>query len=66
MKHLWLVWAGLWRRPVRSILTLLSVATAFLLFGMLQGINSGYQAVIEAQRLDRLMTDPRVPRHQCR
>jgi putative ABC transport system permease protein len=61
MKYLWLVWAGLWRRPVRSILTLLSVATAFLLFGMLQGINAGYQAVIEAQRLDRLMTDARVP-----
>jgi putative ABC transport system permease protein len=61
MKYLWLVWAGLWRQPVRTILTLLSVATAFLLFGMLRGINYGYQAVIEAQRLDRLMTDPRVP-----
>jgi putative ABC transport system permease protein len=31
------------------------------LFGMLQGINAGYAEVIKAQRLDRLLTDPRVP-----
>ncbi len=34
---------------------------AFLLFGMLQGINFGYAAVIEQQLLDRLLTDPKVP-----
>lgn len=61
MKFLPLIWAGLWRRPVRTTLTLLSVTTAFFLFGMLQGIDSGYRAVIAAQRLDRLMIDPRVP-----
>ena len=35
MKYLPLVWAGLWRKPVRSILTLLSVVVAFVLFGAL-------------------------------
>lgn len=34
---------------------------AFLLFGMLQGINFGYAAVIERQLLDRLLTDTKVP-----
>lgn len=61
MKYLPLVLSGLGRRPVRSALTVLSVVTAFLLFGMLQGIDAGYDAVIEAQHLDRLFTDPRVP-----
>jgi len=41
VKYLYLVWAALRRRPVRTFLTLLSVTTAFFLFGVLQGINSG-------------------------
>lgn len=61
MKYLPLVMSGLRRRPIRSTLTVLSVVTAFLLFGMLQGIDAGYDAVIEEQHLDRLFTDPRVP-----
>jgi putative ABC transport system permease protein len=56
-----LVWAGIARRPLRSLFTLVSMTIAFLLFGMLQGINFGYAAVIEQQLLDRLLTDPKVP-----
>ena len=37
MKYLVLVWAGLWRKPTRTILTSLSIATAFLLYGALNG-----------------------------
>ena len=40
MKFLPLVWASLWRKKARTIFTLLSIAIAFLLFGMLQGINA--------------------------
>ncbi|MFL6549737.1 MAG: ABC transporter permease [Povalibacter sp.] len=61
MKYLPLIFAGLTRKPTRSVLTLLSTVVAFLLFGLLQGVNAGYGAVIEAQHLDRLLTDPRVP-----
>ena len=61
MKYLPLLWAGLARKPARSALTLLSVVVAFLLFGLLQGINAGYSEVIEQQHLDRLFADPRVP-----
>jgi putative ABC transport system permease protein len=56
-----LVWAGLRRKPTRSIFTLLSITVAFLLFGMLQGLNAGFAKVIADQHLDRLLTDPRVP-----
>ena len=37
MKYFVLVWAGLWRKPTRTVLTSLSVATAFLLYGALNG-----------------------------
>jgi putative ABC transport system permease protein len=36
-----LIWAGLWRKKTRTILTMLSIVVAFLLFGLLQGINQG-------------------------
>ena len=41
LKFIPLVWAGLWRKRVRTVLTMLSIVTAFLLFGLLQTIRSG-------------------------
>jgi putative ABC transport system permease protein len=60
LKYLPLVWAGLWRRPARSILTLLSIAVAFLLFGLLRGVNAGFDRAIADAHLDFLITDTRV------
>ena len=37
MKYLPLVWAAVMRKPVRAILTLLSVMIAFTLFGLTIG-----------------------------
>jgi putative ABC transport system permease protein len=59
VKYLPLLWAGLWRKPVRTILTLLSILVAFVLFGILSGIDAGFAHVMEASRLDRLFTDSR-------
>jgi len=42
MKYLQLVWAALWRRKARTILTLLSVLVAFLLFGLLDTVGSTF------------------------
>jgi putative ABC transport system permease protein len=61
VKYLTLVWAGLWRKPARTFFTLLSVVIAFLLFGLLQGVSSGFALVVEQQQLDRLFIDPRFP-----
>ncbi len=41
--------------------TLLSVAVAFLLFGLLQGLDDGFDQALEDQHLDRLITDRKVP-----
>jgi len=35
MKYLPLIFAGLWRRPTRTIFTFLSIVVAFILFGVL-------------------------------
>jgi putative ABC transport system permease protein len=55
MRFLPLIWAALWRRRVRSLFTLLSIVVAFLLFGMLQGVNAGFNRAIERSNVDRLM-----------
>jgi putative ABC transport system permease protein len=55
-----LVWAGLWRRPVRSILTAVCIVIAFVLLGLLQGVNAGFEQVIARSQRDMLTTRPRV------
>ena len=59
MKYLHLVWAGIWRRPGRATLTLLSIVNAFLLYGLLQGFVSGHRA--DRGRHPRRRADHRQP-----
>ncbi len=54
MKYLPLVWAGIWRKPSRAVLMLLQIASAFLLFGLLQGLDSGVKQAIARAHSDRL------------
>jgi putative ABC transport system permease protein len=61
MKYFPLVWSGLWRKPVRTVFTLLSIVTAFVLFGLLQGLNAGFARTLADLNLNRLITDLRVP-----
>jgi putative ABC transport system permease protein len=60
MKYLPLVWAGLWRRPARTIFTGLSVAIAFLLFGLLQRVNAGIARAIANAHREFLVVNTRV------
>jgi putative ABC transport system permease protein len=59
LKYLPLVWNGLWRRPARTIFTLLSIAVAYVLFGILAGIDAGFAHTLEVSRMDRLFADSR-------
>jgi putative ABC transport system permease protein len=61
MKHLPLVWAGLWRKPSRTVFTMICIVIAFLLFGLLQGVDSAFSLLVQQQKLDRLFVDSRVP-----
>jgi putative ABC transport system permease protein len=60
VKYFMLIWAGLWRKKTRTILTMLSIAVAFLLFGLLQGINQGIKAGLGDTGNKRLWTTPRM------
>ena len=61
MKYLPLVWANLWRKRVRTILTMISVVVAFLLFGILDGVTSAFDLAVERiRRRHELRTQPRV------
>jgi len=55
MKYFPLIWASLFRRRARTILTLLSVVTAFVLFGLLDAVRLSFseagQSANGAQRL---------------
>ena len=59
MKFLPLIWAALWRKPVRLILTLLSVSAAFTLFGMMVGFNASIQNLVAISNTDRVYINPR-------
>jgi putative ABC transport system permease protein len=52
--------ANLFRKRTRTILTLLSVIMAFLLFGLLQSINSMFNAGADFVGATRLITQARV------
>ncbi len=61
MKYLPLVWAGLWRKKIRTILTLLSIVVAFALFGLMEGVTAGLDDAIEGLTDEsRLMVQSRV------
>lgn len=54
------VLANLFRRRTRTILTILSVVMAFLLFGLLQSLNSIFSSGADFIGATRLMTQARV------
>jgi len=60
MKYFPLIWAGLWRKRTRTIFTILSIVTAFLLFGLLQGVNSAFSRGVAGANVDRLYVQSRI------
>jgi putative ABC transport system permease protein len=60
VKYFMLIWAGLWRKKTRTILTMLSIVVAFLLFGLLQGINQGIKTGSGDSGNHRLWTTSRM------
>jgi putative ABC transport system permease protein len=61
MKYLHLIWAALFRRKTRTILTLVSIVAAFLLFGMLDGVRHSFaDAGKSAVGAERLQTGSRL------
>ncbi len=60
MKYFYFVWKNLGRRKVRTLLTILSIAVAFLLFGLLRTLGTAFDQGAELVGEDRLATIHRV------
>jgi putative ABC transport system permease protein len=64
MKFFPLVWSSLWRKKARTTFTLLSIVIAFLLFGLLQGVNAWLNAFSMGSSTNRLYVVSRVSQVQ--
>jgi putative ABC transport system permease protein len=60
VRYAYLVWKNLWRRKTRTILTLLSVLVAFVLFGLLSALQYAFSLGADVANADRLVTIHRV------
>ena len=59
MRYLPLLWAGLFRRKARTILTLLSVVVSFLLLGLLDAVTVAFESGADSADAKRLLTTAR-------
>lgn len=60
MKYLHLIWASLFRSKTRTLLTLLSVITAFLLFGMLDSVRVAFNSGSTTAGANRMVVASRL------
>lgn len=60
MKYLHLIWAALFRSKTRTLLTLLSVVAAFLLFGMLDSVRVAFNSGGEVAGANRMVVSSRL------
>ena len=60
MKYFHLIWAALFRSKTRTLLTLLSVVAAFLLFGMLDSVRVAFNAGGQVAGANRMITMSRL------
>ena len=60
MKYLALILSNLKRHKLRTVLTMLSILVAFLLFGYLAAIRTAFTAGIDVADLDRLIVRHKV------
>jgi putative ABC transport system permease protein len=59
VKYLPLVWAQLFRKKTRTVLTLLSVLVAFLLLGLLHAVQTAFESGADTADTRRLLTTAR-------
>ncbi len=60
MKYFRLLWTGLMRKKLRTMLTMLSILVAFVLFAYLSAIHTGFSIGVELAGQDRLIVRHKV------
>jgi hypothetical protein len=59
VKYAPLLWAGLFRRKTRTVLTILSVVVSFLLLGLLDAVTVAFESGADTADAKRLLTTAR-------
>ena len=59
MRYLPLLWAGLFRKKTRTVLTLSSIVVAFALFGLLRAVEVAFESGADTADAKRLLTTAR-------
>ena len=60
MKFFGLIWKNVWRKKIRTLLTMLSVVVAFLLFAELSAIGYAFKGGEDAADAERLIVLDRI------
>ncbi len=60
MKFLHLIWSNLQRKKLRTVLTLLSIVVAFVLFGLMSSIKQALTGGVTMEGVDRLVVRHKV------
>lgn len=60
MKYFFLVWGNLMRKKVRTVLTLLSITVAFVLFGYLSAVEEALNVGVSVAGADRLVVRHKI------
>jgi putative ABC transport system permease protein len=60
MKYIYLIFSSLKRKKLRTVLTVLSIMVAFILFGYLAAIRQAFDAGVEVAGVDRLIVRHKV------
>jgi putative ABC transport system permease protein len=60
MKYAYLVWKNLWRKKTRTILTILSIFVAFILYGLLGALKFAFTSGAELANAKRLVVIHKV------
>src|SRR5262249_21753089 len=60
VKYLHLIWAALFRSKTRTLLTMLSVVAAFLLFGLLDSVRVAFNAGSGVNGVDRMVVSSKL------
>jgi putative ABC transport system permease protein len=60
MKYFGLIWRNVWRKKIRTSLTILSVLVAFLLFALLSAIGYAFKSGVDAADAERLVVIDKI------
>ena len=63
MKYVTLIFSGLRRKLLRTVLTGVSIFIAFMLLGVMTGVTAGFDEAIEKMNESRLRTISRANIH---